>query len=119
MREELTKYLRLTEAMLGLDLEAEEPELPRLELLMDARDKLIPIILKLDLSPGEKAEFSSTLCSLDEALAAKLREVMADLEMDIDDLKKAKSSKARTRTALVNYEGKGEEINSVFFDKNT
>lgn len=119
MKEELSKYLKVTEAILSLDLEAEDPELPRLQLLLDARDRLIEDIQKLDLSAEEKKEFLAHLRPLDEELEAKFKEHMAEIETNIEELKKIKSSKARTKTALVNYEGKGEELNSVFFDKNT
>lgn len=119
MREELSKYLKITEALLKLDIEEEAAELPRLGLLLDARETLIEDIKKLKLSTEEKMEFIKALNPLDEALGVKLKGAMGEVEAGIEELKKIKSSKARTRTALVNYEGRNEDSSSVFFDKNT
>lgn len=119
MREELSKYLKLTRALIDLDMEAEEAELPNVSLLTDARDRLIKAIKKLSLSAEEKREFMDALIPLEEALEDKLRKSMEDTQANIDEIKKLKSSKFRTRTALANYEGRREDINSVFFDKNT
>lgn len=118
MNDTLLKYKKLSEEILKLDLSVDE-NLEKLEGMLDARDELLDEIEALGIAESEIREYAGVIFDLDAGIKDKLLSAMSSIEEELEDIKAAKRDKAKTKAALKKYEGEKEDVNSVFFDKNT